>query len=89
MTDILFPEAEDWAGKEIDLKGPLVRRPVSLKDSIQVKSFDISVGYLRDVGKPYAEDGAMVKLLKDAGAIPFLKTNRPTTLLSFESTNDV
>ncbi|KAF2822671.1 amidase signature enzyme [Ophiobolus disseminans] len=89
VTEILFPEAEEWAKKGINLKGPLAGIPVSLKDSIQVKGFDISVGYSKNVGKPYAEDGAMVKLLKDAGAIPFVKTNLPTTLLSFESTNDV
>ncbi|KAF2263076.1 amidase signature enzyme [Lojkania enalia] len=89
VTEILFPQAEEWAEKEINLKGPLAGIPVSLKDSIQVKGFDISVGYSRNTGKPYAEDGAMVKLLKDAGAIPFVKTNLPTTLLSFESTNDV
>jgi Asp-tRNA(Asn)/Glu-tRNA(Gln) amidotransferase A subunit family amidase len=89
VTEILFPEAEEWAEKEVNLKGPLAGIPVSLKDSIQVKGFDISVGYSRNVGKPYAEDGSMVKILKDAGAVPFVKTNLPTTLLSFESTNDV
>jgi Asp-tRNA(Asn)/Glu-tRNA(Gln) amidotransferase A subunit family amidase len=89
VTEILFPEAEEWAQKEINLKGPLAGIPVSLKDSIQVKGFDISVGYSCNTGKPYSEDGPMVRLLKDAGAVPFVKTNLPTTLLSFESTNDV
>jgi len=88
-TEILFPEAEDWVRSEINLKGPLAGIPVSLKDSIQVKGFDISVGFSCNTGKPYAEDGPMVKLLKEAGAVPFVKTNLPTTLLSFESTNDV
>ncbi|KAF2737642.1 amidase signature enzyme [Polyplosphaeria fusca] len=89
VTEILFPEAEEWAEKEINLKGPLAGIPVSLKDSIQVKGFDISVGYSRNTGKPYDDDGAIVRILKDAGAVPFVKTNLPTTLLSFESTNDV
>ncbi|PSN65138.1 amidase signature enzyme [Corynespora cassiicola Philippines] len=89
VTEILFPEAEEWAQNEINLKGPLAGIPVSLKDSIQVKGFDITVGYSCNTGKPYAEDGPMVKLLKEAGAVPFVKTNLPTTLLSFESTNDV
>ncbi|KAF2186738.1 amidase signature enzyme [Zopfia rhizophila CBS 207.26] len=89
VTEILFPEAEEWAEREINLKGPLAGIPVSLKDSIQVKGFDITVGYSCHIGKPYVEDGSMVKILKDAGAIPFVKTNLPTTLLSFESTNDV
>jgi Asp-tRNA(Asn)/Glu-tRNA(Gln) amidotransferase A subunit family amidase len=89
VTEILFPEAEEWAENEINLKGPLAGIPVSLKDSLQVKGFDISVGFSQHTGKPYAEDGVMVKLLKDAGAVPFVKTNLPVTLLSFESTNDV
>jgi Asp-tRNA(Asn)/Glu-tRNA(Gln) amidotransferase A subunit family amidase len=69
LTEILFPEAEEWAKNEINLKGPLAGIPVSLKDSIQVKGFDISVGYSQHTGKPYTEDGAMVRLLKDAGMI--------------------
>jgi Asp-tRNA(Asn)/Glu-tRNA(Gln) amidotransferase A subunit family amidase len=89
LTEILFPEAEEWAEKEVNLKGPLAGIPVSLKDSLLVKGFDVSVGYSRNVGKPSAVDGVLVKLLKDAGAVPFVKTNLPTTLLSFESTNDV
>ncbi|KAJ4352036.1 uncharacterized protein N0V89_007382 [Didymosphaeria variabile] len=89
VTEILFPEAEKWAQNEINLKGPLAGIPVSLKDSIQVKGFDISIGFSRHTGKPYAKDGPLVQLLKEAGAIPFVKTNLPITLLSFESTNDV
>lgn len=89
LTEILFPEAEEWAVKEVNLSGPLAGIPVSLKDSIQVKGFDLSVGYSRNLSTSYAEDGTMVKILKDAGAVPFVKTNLPTTLLSFESTNDV
>lgn len=68
-TEILFPEAEEWAKNEIDVKGPLAGIPVSLKDSIQVKGFDISVGFSCNTGKPYAEDGPMVKLLKEAGTL--------------------
>lgn len=89
VTEILFPEAEEWAQTDVNLAGPLAGIPVSLKDSIQVKGFDTSVGYSRNTGKPAAEDGVMIRLLKDAGAVPFVKTNLPTTLLSFESTNDV
>ena len=90
MTELLLPEAEAWARSEdVDLKGPLAGIPVSLKDSIAVGGFDVSVGYSRNVFKPYAEDGVVVKLLKRAGAIPHVKTALPITLLSFESTNDL
>lgn len=90
VTEILFPEAEEWVKSgEINLKGPLAGIPVSLKDSLTVKGFDTSVGYSSNTGKPYPADGTTVRLLKEAGAIPFVKTNLPVTLLSFESTNDV
>jgi Asp-tRNA(Asn)/Glu-tRNA(Gln) amidotransferase A subunit family amidase len=69
VTEILFPEAEEWAKNEVNLKGPLAGIPVSLKDSIQVKGFDITVGFSTKAGKPYAQDGSMVRLLKDAGKI--------------------
>jgi len=91
VTEILFPEAEAWlkpAGG-VNLSGPLAGIPVSLKDSIVVGGWDVSVGYSGNVGKPYAADGVHVRLLKEAGAVPFVKTNLPITLLSFESTNDV
>ncbi|EXJ83440.1 hypothetical protein A1O1_07063 [Capronia coronata CBS 617.96] len=89
VTELLLPEAESWAKNDVDLKGPLAGIPVSLKDSIAVGGFDVSVGYSRHVFKPYPEDGIMVKLLKRAGAIPHAKTALPITLLSFESANDL
>lgn len=73
VTELLLPEAEAWAQNEANLKGPLAGVPISLKDSIQVKGFDTTLGYSRLAGKPYADDGPLVKLLKDAGwlKLPF------------------
>jgi Asp-tRNA(Asn)/Glu-tRNA(Gln) amidotransferase A subunit family amidase len=68
LTEVLLPEAEHWAEREVNWKGPLAGIPVSLKDSIAVGGFDVSVGYSCNTGKPYAEDGIMVKILKDAGS---------------------
>ncbi|KAB8238734.1 hypothetical protein ETB97_009892 [Aspergillus alliaceus] len=87
VTELLLPEAESWLQSEVNLKGPLAGVPVSLKDSVQVKGFDISLGYTKLAKKPYTEDGPMAKLLKDAGAVPYVKTALPVTLLSFESAN--
>ena len=87
MTELLLPDAEKWVD-EVDLKGPLAGIPVSLKDTLQVRGFDASVGYSSFTRKPIAQDGIMVQLLKKAGAIPHAKTACPITLLSFESSND-
>ncbi|KAK5069457.1 hypothetical protein LTR64_008138 [Lithohypha guttulata] len=90
VTELMLPDAEEWIKKgEINLDGPLAGIPVSLKDSIAVGGFDVSVGYSKYVNQPYAQDGSLVRLLKSAGAIPHVKTALPITLLSFESTNDV
>jgi Asp-tRNA(Asn)/Glu-tRNA(Gln) amidotransferase A subunit family amidase len=42
-----------------------------------------------EVGNPSLRDGVIVKVLKDAGAVPFVKTNVPQTLLAFECGNPV
>ncbi|KAJ5580270.1 Amidase [Penicillium hispanicum] len=87
ITELLLPEAESWLESEINLKGPLAGIPISLKDSVQIKGFDTTLGYSALAGKPFQEDGPMAKLLKDAGAVPYAKTALPITLLSFESAN--
>lgn len=66
----MLPEAEAWAENDVNLKGPLAGIPVSLKDSIAVGGFDVSVGYSCKTGKPTIKDGALVKILKDAGSYP-------------------
>lgn len=67
VTELLVPEAEKWAEEEVNLEGPLAGVPVSLKDTVMVKGFETSVGYTKFCGQPEKEDGAMIKLLKDAG----------------------
>jgi Asp-tRNA(Asn)/Glu-tRNA(Gln) amidotransferase A subunit family amidase len=92
VTEVMIGAAEGWTTDgSINFKGPLAGIPISLKDSIVVGGFDTTVGYSCNVGNKatYPKDGTMVRLLKDAGAIPYVKTNLPITLLSFESTNDV
>ncbi|RAL60462.1 hypothetical protein DID88_000237 [Monilinia fructigena] len=90
VTEVMIDAAEGWiADGSINMKGPLAGIPVSLKDSIVVGGFDTTVGYSSNVGNKVEKDGIMVRILKDAGAIPYVKTNLPITLLSFESTNDV
>ena len=90
VTEVMIGAAEGWiTDGSINFKGPLAGIPISLKDTIVVGGFDTTVGYSSNVGNKGPEDGTLVRLLKDAGAIPYVKTNLPITLLSFESTNDV
>lgn len=88
LTEVFVPEAEAWAAT-CNRAGPLAGMPVSLKDTAGVAGFDSCIGYSAWVGKPVLKDSGLVRLLKDAGAVPFVKTNIPITLLSLESANDV
>jgi Asp-tRNA(Asn)/Glu-tRNA(Gln) amidotransferase A subunit family amidase len=88
LTEVMISSAETWA-KECARLGPLAGMPVSLKDTVGVKGWDSSIGYSSWVNMPIQKDSALVKLLFDAGAVPFVKTSVPITLLSFESTSDV
>lgn len=88
LTEVLLPEAESWA-KTCNRQGPLAGMPVSFKDTVGVAGWDACIGYSAWVGRPVKKDSALVRLLKDAGAVPYVKTNIPITLLSLESANDV
>ncbi|KAG6037308.1 hypothetical protein E4U41_005209 [Claviceps citrina] len=90
VTEVLIQDAETWIEDgSINLRGPLAGIPVSLKDTIDVEGYDSSVGASGNVRRPKTEDGVIVRLLKELGAVPYVKTNVPITLLSFESANDL
>lgn len=73
ITELLLPEAESWLESDINLKGPLAGIPVSLKDTVQVKGFDTTLGYSALANQPAQEDGPMTRLLKDAGMLARLR----------------
>jgi amidase len=91
LTEIFFDEALKRAaqldehlattGKVI---GPLHGLPVSIKDHILVKGQDGASGYASWAYNSYADhDAAVVKILREAGAIIYLKTNPHTLLVSW------
>ena len=90
VTEVMITSAEKWVKDgTINLKGPLAGIPVSLKDTLDVAGYDSTFGVSSRTGNAPSIDGPHVKLLKDAGAVPYVKTNIPITLLSFESQNDL
>jgi amidase len=89
LTEIFFEEGFERArqlddhlasnGKAI---GPLHGLPVSIKDHILVKGHDGATGYASWAYKSYADyDAAVVRILRDAGAVIYVKTANPQTLL--------
>ncbi|KZT27702.1 amidase [Neolentinus lepideus HHB14362 ss-1] len=97
LTEIFFDEAIARAA-ELDrhlkdtgeVLGPLHGLPVSIKDHIYVRGYDTSTGYIAWAYKSVAtKDAVAVETLRKAGAVLYVKTANPQTLLSLETNNNV
>lgn len=75
-------DAKLAAGK---LCGPLHGLPVSIKDQFDMAGYDSTLGMACRVGSPAHEDATLVKLLRQAGAIPFIRTAVPQLLMAPET----
>lgn len=89
LTEIFFEEGferarqlDDHLKRTGQVVGPLHGLPVSIKDHILVKGHDTASGYASWAYKMYADhDAAVVRILRQAGAIIYVKTANPQTLL--------
>ncbi|XP_070261148.1 fatty-acid amide hydrolase 1-like isoform X2 [Myotis yumanensis] len=70
-------------------RGLLYGVPMSLKDPYDCMGHDSTCGLAQFLEKPAAKDGVLVKVLKAQGAIPFVKTNIPQSMLSFDCSNPI
>ncbi|KAI6136352.1 amidase signature domain-containing protein [Pisolithus sp. B1] len=97
LTEICFEDAferarelDEYMEKTGQVVGPLHGVPVSIKDHIKVKGLDTSTGYTAWAYNTVAEEDALVvKILRDAGAVIYVKTQNPQTLLSLETNNNI
>ncbi|XP_069498369.1 vitamin D3 hydroxylase-associated protein-like isoform X2 [Ambystoma mexicanum] len=90
LTDFL-PDCETLlqeVKKQKD-KGPLYCVPISLKDDVGYKGHDSHCGLVHFLGKPGPEDSVIVQVLKKQGAIPFVKTNLPQSMINFDCSNSI
>ncbi|NXY76193.1 VDHAP protein, partial [Glareola pratincola] len=68
-------------------KGLLYGIPVSIKDHINCKGHVSSGGMVKFLGNVMEEDSVIVQVLKSQGAIPFVKTNIPQTMINYDCSN--
>lgn len=63
--------------------GPLHGLPVSLKDRFNIEGLESACGYVSWLGKEKSEnnEGILVKRLRRMGAVFFVKTNVPMSML--------
>ncbi|KAF5368405.1 hypothetical protein D9758_002315 [Tetrapyrgos nigripes] len=82
-------ELDEHLKKTGKVVGPLHGLPISLKDQINVKGIDSCMGYVSWIDKPAESNAVLTDILESAGAVPFVKTNIPQTLMWPETYNHV
>ncbi|KAF9512588.1 hypothetical protein BS47DRAFT_1372763 [Hydnum rufescens UP504] len=96
LTEIFVDKALARA-KELDehlartgkVVGPLHGLPLSLKDTFPIKGLVTSMGYVAWLKEVAENDCVIVEILKDAGAVLFVRTNAPQTLMWGETYNNI
>ncbi|XP_051802956.1 vitamin D3 hydroxylase-associated protein-like isoform X3 [Acanthochromis polyacanthus] len=88
-TEILLESFDQLETVGSNKEGLLYGVPVSIKDNCGYKGHDSSCGVLLYLEKPVQEDSVLVQVLKKQGAIPFVKTNIPQGLLSYDCSNPI
>lgn len=69
-------------------KGPLHGLPVSLKDNFNIPGRPSGVGFCAWALEPMEVESTIVGILRDLGAVAYVKTNVPTAMMIAESVNN-
>lgn len=98
LTEVFFEEAYQTAEKwdkyyeeTGELKGAFHGLPISLKDELNIKGYVSTIGLVSNCYNPekMEEDAVIVKVLRDAGAVFYVKTNTPPSMALTETYNRV
>ncbi|KAG7452407.1 general amidase [Guyanagaster necrorhizus] len=82
-------ECDDYLKQTGKVLGPLHGLPVSLKDQINIKGIESTMGYVSWIGTFAERNAVLVDMLDSLGAVPFVKTNVPQTLMWGETFNNI
>lgn len=96
MTEILYTEAieraqylDDYQAKTGKTIGPLHGLPISLKDCFITAPHPSSNGLAAFANEPLEKDTLLVTILRDLGAVFYVKTNVPVAMMMAETHNNV
>lgn len=95
VTETYFEQAQERA-KQLDamrsegkVAGPLHGLPISVKDGFKVKGSDASIGFVSFLDLPSDTNSPLIDVLTELGAVIYVKTNIPQTLMTADSQNNV
>ncbi|KAI9158302.1 amidase-6 [Paramyrothecium foliicola] len=82
-------ELDDYYSTNKKTVGPLHGLPISLKDQFRIKGLETTMGYVDWIGKYETSDSILVTLLYKAGAVLYVKTSVPQSLMVCETINNI
>ncbi|XP_069551158.1 fatty-acid amide hydrolase 1 isoform X1 [Brachyistius frenatus] len=88
-TGVLLESFDQLKTVGSNKEGLLYGVPVSIKENLAYKNHDCSCGLILNLDQPAQKDSVIVEVLKKQGAIPFVKTNLPQALLSYDCSNPI
>lgn len=71
------------------MAGPLHGLPISIKDGFQVAGSEATIGFVSYLGRIAEKNSPLVDILLQLGAVIFVKTNIPQTLMTADSHNNI
>ena len=95
VTETYFEQAQERA-KQLDAMkaegksaGPLHGLPISLKDGFKIKGLEATLGFVSFLGRTAENNSPLVDILLELGAVIYVKTNIPQTLMTADSHNNI
>ncbi|THH06324.1 hypothetical protein EW145_g4164 [Phellinidium pouzarii] len=82
-------ECDDYLKAQGKPMGALHGLPISIKDQFCMKGLETTIGLVWRIGNYPERDATLVTILYEAGAVPFVRTNVPQTLMWVETFNNV
>ncbi|KGO75345.1 Amidase [Penicillium italicum] len=82
-------ELDDYLAKTGKTIGPLHGLPVSIKDLFSVEGVDTSIGWVGLTNNPAKADKSVARTLRRLGAVLYVKTNLPQSMMMSDSYNHV
>ncbi|KAJ5778152.1 hypothetical protein N7520_001398 [Penicillium odoratum] len=97
LTETCFPQAldrarflDEYLAREGRPIGPLHGLPISMKDSFCIEGLQSTVGYVEFLkNTPAMQNSALVAILLELGAVLYVKTNIPQTMMTADSENNI
>jgi len=96
LTEIFFDQAleraaylDDYITRMGKPVGPLHGLPIALKDSINVAGIDSTIGMAAFAFKPVKQNSVIVDMLLSLGAVMYVKTNVPQSMMTPDTENFV